>query len=69
MVNGTRADIHSANKTSITVRLKDGRLADIPQVKFGVYSPMKRGNVASRTQFPIKPAFAMTIHKSQGMYN
>lgn len=32
-----------------------------------VYSPAKKADIAEREQFPLKPAFGLTIHKAQGM--
>ncbi|XP_069109558.1 uncharacterized protein [Argopecten irradians] len=39
----------------------------LDRVAFSVYSPDRNENVAERVQIPIKPAFALTIHKAQGM--
>ncbi|XP_053402851.1 uncharacterized protein LOC123530709 [Mercenaria mercenaria] len=39
----------------------------VDRVKFEVFDPRKNKVVATREQLPLKPAYALTIHKSQGM--
>ncbi|XP_060555646.1 uncharacterized protein LOC132716397 [Ruditapes philippinarum] len=39
----------------------------IKREKFEVFEPRRNTVVATREQYPLKPAYALTIHKSQGM--
>ncbi|XP_060594248.1 ATP-dependent DNA helicase PIF1-like, partial [Ruditapes philippinarum] len=39
----------------------------IPKISFTVYSPRLNRDLATRQQYPLKPAFGLTIHKAQGM--
>lgn len=77
-VNGTIATvekIYDEQPPVISVRLENGLEADIERVKWEIYKykwDPKENKIQSYVagvfeQFPLKPAWALTIHKSQGM--
>jgi ATP-dependent exoDNAse (exonuclease V) alpha subunit len=68
VVNGTTATIHSLEGDKITISLQDGSLHTIERTTFSRYDPGASKDIASRKQFPLKPAFGITYHKSQGLY-
>lgn len=54
----------------LLVRLDDGTVVLVPQVMFTATRTDKRGNVYETenvVQYPLRPAFAITYHKSQGL--
>jgi ATP-dependent DNA helicase PIF1 len=69
LCNGTRLWVRQCNRTVIQAEIATGRCAGdvvfIPRIPINVTHP----NIPfkfCRMQFPLKPAFAMTINKSQG---
>lgn len=65
-VNGTVGTIEDINSELLTVRLKKGTLVELGKETFSLLSPEGQP-VATATNFPVTLAYAMTIHKSQGV--
>jgi ATP-dependent DNA helicase PIF1 len=69
LCNGTRLQIVEVGKNIIRAKIltgrKEGEIASIPRIKLNPQEN-KLGLKMIRTQFPLMPAFAMTINKSQG---
>ncbi len=71
--NGERAVVEHIDKESIVVE-KRGRLIKVDRFTFEMTRPVlqpdgsiQNETVATLEQFPLRPAYAITIHKSQGM--
>jgi hypothetical protein len=70
LCNGTRAIVVRANKYSLQLRITSGRLAGetvyVPRITLK-HEPDAYCTVAMyRKQYPVAPAFALTINKAQG---
>ena len=66
LVNGTEVTLVSMRSSTITVRTKE-QLVVLPRINF-IINPSESGLpfALHRRQFPIMPAFALTVHRVQG---
>ena len=69
VVNGSVGLVEEASAEKIMIRLNHNKLFLVTLVKFTRFDPRQRRVVASRYQFPLRVAYALTFHKSQGKNN
>lgn len=65
-VNGSTGVVDSVSNGSVRVKLDNGKTVSVSKITDDVFDGDGRV-VASITQYPIRLAFALTIHRSQGM--
>ncbi len=65
LINGACGTIQEFNENSITIKFDNDITASIPRHKFEYYYNDRV--IAERMQYPLKLAYGITIHKSQGM--
>jgi hypothetical protein len=71
LVNGTRLRVISINRDRLTVEIISNfpnlqeRIVTLPRVRF--IKEISHTLIMQRVQFPVRPAFAVTINKSQGL--
>lgn len=66
LYNGMKGVIHKLQHDKPPIINFNGKLVEVPKVKFDVYDPQQRRTLASRTQIPVILAFALTVHRAQG---
>ncbi|KAH3875686.1 hypothetical protein DPMN_038960 [Dreissena polymorpha] len=68
LVNGVTGTVQALTAEKVVVEFPSVNITrEIPKMPFTVFNPKDKRVTAKREQFPLKPAFALTIHKSQGM--
>ncbi|XP_062616249.1 uncharacterized protein LOC134277961 [Saccostrea cucullata] len=66
LFNGMKGIVHKLHPEKPPIINFNGKLFEIPRVKFDVFDPQQRRTLASRSQFPVILAFALTVHRAQG---
>ncbi|KAJ8306390.1 hypothetical protein KUTeg_016935 [Tegillarca granosa] len=65
LFNGAKGIVHLLKRDSPPVISIDGKIISLESYDFDVYDMDQRIVLASRTQYPVMLAFAMTVHRAQ----
>ncbi len=65
LINGSCGTILECDEDTITIKFDNGIISPVAKNKFEYFYHDKL--IAERTQFPLRLAYGITIHKSQGM--
>ena len=63
LYNGCIGKVYSISEDKVVVNF-NGRLVDIERCIFEVYDPSCKNILASRLQYPLRLAYAMTVHRA-----
>lgn len=64
--NGSMGAIKSMSDDTITVQYDNGNVVNMQRITYEIDNAEKGKNAVSIEQFPLRAAYAITIHKSQG---
>ena len=65
LFNGCMGNVHSLENEQVIVNF-DGNLVNLERCVFEEFCPKTKTILASRIEFPIKLAYAVTVHRAQG---
>ena len=66
LCNGRRGIVPSLSAETGQVINFGGKLVSVPKIIFEQYDPSTNKVLACRVQYPLKLAFALTVHRAQG---
>ena len=67
MYNGQKGIVHSFDVETGPVVNFGGKLVAVPKLKFEIFDPSTHTVLATRTQYPLKLAYALTVHRAQAL--